>query len=195
MRKVITLAILAFAFIAKAQNADTAKGKLDVFSTLGLSSVSPDYKPVTGNSLQTTTGLELRLSRFSGIGIALGFDSYRYEKAGTSYNLDGSLKATALVLFYRHKFGTGTWQPYLKAGGGTTWLSLPTVDTKQTTTIIKKEGQNVGVALAELGLQARLHSRYSLLVGAEKRWMGKARLLDNTSPGTIAFKVGLISAF
>jgi hypothetical protein len=195
MRKIITLSFFAFAIAAKAQNTEPAKGKLEVFSTLGVSSVNPDYKPASGNSVQTSTGLEWRLSQPSSIGIALSFDSYGYQKSGTSFNLDGSLKATALGLFYRHKFGSGAWQPYLKAGGGTAWLALPTVDVKQATTTIKREVQNVGVLLAEIGIQARIHTRYSMLLGAEKKWMGKSSLANNTSIGTTGFKIGLISSF
>jgi opacity protein-like surface antigen len=194
MKKFIALSVLAFATAANAQNNDPAKGKLDVFSTVGVSKVHENYKPASGKSIQTTTGVELRLSRPSSVGLALSFDSYGYKKSGTSYHLDGSLKATALSLFYRYKFGTGNLQPYLKAGGGTAWLSLPTVDVKQTT-IIKKEVQNVGLALAELGVQVRILPRYSLLIGTESKWMSKSSLAENTSLRTLGFKLGLISAF
>lgn len=195
MRKLITLFLFVFAYAAKAQTGDTATGKLDVFSSLGLSFVDNDYDPASGNSIQTSTGLELKLSRSSSLGLSLSFDSYGYKKSGAGYNLDGSLKATGLGLFYRYKFGSSTWQPYLKAGGGTSWLTLPTVSVSGATTSIKKETQNVGMALAEAGLQARVLPRYSLLFAAEKKWMGKASLLDDTSLGTISFKIGLISSF
>jgi hypothetical protein len=195
MRKLITLFFLAVALLTKAQVMDTASKKLDVFSTIGVGFVDNDYEPASGNSIQTTTGLELRLSRPSSLGISLSFDSYGYEKSGPSYNLDGSLRATALGLFYRYKFGSHNWLPYLKAGGGTTWLSLPTASVAQGTANIKKEVQNVGFAVAEAGLQARVLPRYSLLIGAEKKWMGKSSLADNTSLGTTSFKIGLISSF
>jgi hypothetical protein len=195
MRKAITLFLLAFALISKAQVKDSTVGSLHVFSTLGISFVDNDYDPASGNSVQTTTGLELGLSRPSSLGISLSFDSYGYKKTGTSYKLDGSLRATALALFYRYKFGSHTWQPYLKAGGGTVWLSLPTVSIEQGTANIEKKVENVALALAEAGLQAKLLPRYSLLFAAEKRWMGKSDLADKTSLGTTSFKVGLISFF
>jgi Outer membrane protein beta-barrel domain len=195
MRQVFTLFFLAFASLSKAQDTDTAAKKLDVFSTIGVSFVDKDYEPASGNSIQTTTGLELRLSRPSSLGISLSFDSYGYEKSGPAYKLDGSLRATALGLFYRYKFGSNTWQPYLKAGGGTAWLSLPTVSVEQGTTNIEKKVQNVGFALAEAGFQVRVLPRYSLLIGAEKKWLGKSSLADNTSLGTTSFRIGLISSF
>ena len=195
MRKLITFLLFLSAYAAKAQTSDTSTVRLEVFSSLGLSFVDNNYDPASGNSIQTATGLELRLSGMSSIGLGLAFDSYGYKRSGTGYNLDGSLKSTALAAFYRYKFGSSTWQPYLKAGGGTTWLTVPTVSVAQGTTNIKKETQNVGLALAEVGLQARVLPRYSLLFAGEKRWMGKASLLDDTSLGTITFKIGLISSF
>jgi hypothetical protein len=195
MRKVITFLLLFFAFAANSQTNNSGSGKLRVFSTLGISKVDDDYKPATGNSIQTTTGLEVSLSRQAALGAALSFDSYGYEKTGTGYNLDGSLRATALALFFRYKFGTGAWQPYLKAGGGTTWLSLPTVSVAQSVANIKNETQNVGMAMAEAGFQIRVLPRYSLLVAGERKWMGKSSLADNTSLRTMGFKLGLISSF
>lgn len=187
--------MLALAFGAAAQKNEPATGKLHVFSSVGLSWINKSYKPASGNSIQTTTGLELRLSPLSSLGAALSFDSYGYQKAGTSYDLDGTLKATALALFYRFKFSNGTWQPYLKAGGGTAWLTLPVVSTKQGITVIDKEVQNVGVALAEAGFQIRVVSRYSLLVAAEQKWMAKSSLADNTALRSTGIKIGLISSF
>ena len=51
MRKVITLAILAIAISAKAQNTETAKGKLNIFSTVGVNFVDKDYKPASSVKL------------------------------------------------------------------------------------------------------------------------------------------------
>lgn len=195
MRKAITLFLFAFALISKAQVKDSTVGSLHVFSTIGVGFVDNDYDPASGTSVQTTTGLELGLSRPSSLGLSISFDSYGYEKTGPSYKLDGSLRATALALFYRYKFGSHTWQPYLKAGGGTAWLSLPTVSVQQGTANIEKKVENVGLALAEVGLQAKVLPRYSLLIAAEKKWMGKSDLTDKTALGTISFKVGLISFF
>lgn len=195
MRKLITLFLVLLACAATAQTNDTTAGKLDVFSTLGLSFVDSDYDPASGNSIQTSTGLELKLSRSSSLGAGLAFDSYGYKKSGTGYALNGSLKATALALFYRYKFGSHAWQPYLKAGGGTSWISLPVVSVGSGTTTIDKKTQNVGLLLAEAGLQARVLPRYSLLFAVDKRWMGKSDLVDDEALGTITFKVGLISSF
>lgn len=194
MRNIITLFLITLAFAAGAQNSDTKTKGLHAFSTLGLSSVD-NYEPASGNSVQTTTGLEYSFSRLSSLGVALAFDSYGYKKSGSSYNLDGSLKTTGLALFYRQKFGSGTWQPYVKAGGGTTWVSAPTVSVEQAKTNINKEVQNVGMALAEAGLQVRVLPRYSLLFAAEKKWLGKSALSDNTSLRTTGFKIGIISSF
>lgn len=195
MRKFIILFLFASAFKANAQTSDTTGGKLAAFSMLGLSFVDNNYDPASGNSIQTTTGIELKLSRSSSLGGFLAFDSYGFKKSGTGYNLDESLRMTALAAFYRYKFGSHALQPYLKAGGGTTWITVPVVTVGQGTTTIQKETQNVGLALAEAGLQARVLPRYSLLFAVEKRWMGKASLLDDTSLGTISFKIGFISSF
>jgi hypothetical protein len=195
MRKIATLFVLAFALTATAQNTETTSGNLRVFSTIGVSRIDKDYKPASGNSLQTTTGLQWQLSPHSGIGAALSFDRYGYEKSGASYNLDGKLRTTALALFYSYKFGTATWQPYLKAGGGTAWLSLPVATVKQSVTNIENKTQNVAMALAEAGVQVRVLPRYSLLLAAERKWMAKSSLADQTALRTTGFKIGLISSF
>lgn len=195
MRKIATLFLLAFALTATAQQPETSTGNLRVFSTLGVSRIDKSYKPASGNSVQTTTGLEWKLSSHSGLGAALSFDSYGYKKSGTSYNLDGKLRATALVLFYSYKFGTSTWQPYLKAGGGTAWLSLPVATTKQAMTNVETKVQNVALGLAEVGVQVRVLPRYSLLLATERKWMAKSSLADQTALRTTGFKLGLISSF
>jgi hypothetical protein len=195
MKKIATLFLLASAFAANAQDASTTTGKLNVFSTVGVSRIDKAFTPASGNSVQTTTGLEVQLSQQSGLGAALSFDSYGYKKSATSYNLDGSLRATSLVLFYRHKFGNNKWQPYLKAGGGTSWLSLPVATTKQGVVNIEKKVQNVAVALAEVGVQIRVAPRYALLVATERKWMAEASLTDKASLRASGFKVGLISSF
>ena len=195
MRKIATLFFLAFATVAKAQTTDSAAGKLRVFSTVGVSRIDKSYKQASGNSIQTTTGLEWQLSPRSGLGAALSFDSYGYQKSGTSYNLNGRLRATALAMFYSYKFGTGTWQPYLKAGGGTVWLSLPVVTSKQAVTNVETKVQNVAMGLAEAGVQVRVLPRYSLLFAAERKWMAKSTLADQTALGATGFKIGLISSF
>ena len=51
MTKFIALSVLAFATAANAQNNDPAKGKLDVFSTVGVSKVHENYKPASGKSI------------------------------------------------------------------------------------------------------------------------------------------------
>lgn len=195
MRKLTMLLLLALTFSGKAQINDTATKKLDVFSSIGLGKIDNDFSDASGNSVQTTTGLELRLSPHSGLGASLSFDSYGYQKSGASYILDGSLKATALALFYRYKFGRQNWQPFLKAGGGTAWLTVPMVSVAQGITNIQKKVQNVGVILAELGFQVRVLPRYSLLLGAERKWMAKASFLDDAALGTSSIRIGLISAF
>ena len=195
MRNIITLFLLAVGFAATAQNTEVKAKGLHAFSTLGLSFVDNDYKPASGNSVQTTTGMEYSFSRSSSLGIALSFDSYGYQKETAAYDLDGSLKTTGLALFFRQKFTNGTWQPYLKAGGGTAWVSLPTVSVEQAKTNIRKETQNVGMAMAEAGVQVHVLPRYSLLIAAEKKWLGKSTLADNKSLGTTGFKVGIISSF
>ena len=195
MRNIITLLLLTLCFAATAQNSETKAKGLHAFSTLGLSFVDNDYKPASGNSIQTTTGMEYSFSRLSSIGLVLSFDSYDYNKQGASFNLDGSLKTTGLALFYRQKFGSGTWQPYIKGGGGTAWVTLPTVSVETAKTNIEKVVQNVGMGLAEAGVQIRVLPRYSLLVAAEKKWLSKSTLADNTALGTTGFKVGIISSF
>jgi hypothetical protein len=195
MRRLITLFLLASAFAAGAQPGDTTTGRLSVFSFLGLSFIDNNYDPASGTSVQATTGLEVKVFRFSGVGLMVSFDSYGFKKSGTGYNLNGSLKASSLVLFYRYKFGSRAWQPYLRAGGGAAWLSVPVVTVAQGTTSFVKSVQGVSVVLAEAGLQAHLLSRYSLLFAVEKKWMGKSSLLDDTSLRTIGFKIGVISSF
>lgn len=198
MRKFATLLFFAISFAANAQtNSDTAGGKLLVFSSLGLSSVNSDFDPASGTSIQTTTGLEYAFSRHSGIGAALGFDSYKYKTSGTSpsYTLDQRLRATTLGLFYRYRFGTGTWQPYLKAGGGIAWLTVPMASGGQSTINITNKTEGVGMALGEAGVQANIHSKYSLLLGVEQKLLAKARSLGDAKLGTLSFRIGLVSAF
>src|SRR5690349_17962707 len=74
MRKLITFFLFIAAYAAKAQTSEATIGKLDVYSSLGLSFVDNDYDPASGNSIQTATGLELKLSRMSSIGLGLAFD-------------------------------------------------------------------------------------------------------------------------
>lgn len=195
MRKIVIFLFFSLSLAAGAQTkSGTTSGKLLVFSSLGLSSVNSDFDPASGTSIQTTTGLEWAFSSHSGVGAALNFDSYKYKQTSTSYTLDQRLRATALGLFYRYRFGTSTWQPYLKAGGGLAWLTVPTVS-GQTPIKITNEAQSVGMALGEVGLQANIHSKYSFLFGVEQKWLAKASTLSDASLRTLSFRIGLISAF
>ena len=81
--------------------------------------------------------------------------------------------------------------PYLKAGGGGTFLSFPTVTVLQGTTNIKNETETVGLFLAEAGLQFRIISRYSFLLGLEQDWLGKSTLLG-VLPGDDDEYIGVV---
>jgi hypothetical protein len=196
MKKLTAILLLISATVVKAQNTTSHSfSKLNFFSSIGLGLADNDFKPASGNSVQTATGLEWQLASQSSIGAGLAFDNYGYEKTGTGYSLDSKLKATNLGVFYRFKIGTSRWRPYLKAGGGVAWLTVPVVTVAPGITSIKREVETVGFALGEAGVQAHVFSRYSLLFGAERDWFGKAALLDNTNLRTTTVKIGVISAF
>jgi hypothetical protein len=196
MRKSITLLCLLFSIVTKAQVAsDTLEKKIHFYSSLGLGMIDKSFKPAARSSIQTSTGIEYRFSHHSSTLLMLSFDSYGYQKIATSYNVDGSLKSTALALFYRYRFGANKVRPYLMVGGGGDWLSVPTVTVAQTTTSFKQQTEFIGALLAEAGIQFQFLSRHYFLLGVERGQLAKSSLLDNKSIGTTTFKVGLVSSF
>jgi hypothetical protein len=196
MRKCIAVACLFFSVVTKAQVAsDTLEKKIHFYSSLGLGMIDKSFQPAVRSSIQTSTGLEYRFSHHSSTLLMLSFDSYGYRKSAASYSVDGSLKSTALALFYRYRFGASKVRPYLMAGGGGDWLSAPTVAVAQTTTSFRQQTQFIGVALAEAGIQFQFLSRHYFLIGVERGQLAKSSLLDNNSIGTTTFKVGLVSSF
>lgn len=195
MRTFILPSLLLFSITAFAQNEKAAAKavRINFFSSIGLGTIDKKFAPATGNSIQTATGIELRFTPASSAGISVAFDSYGYQLSGNSYALDGSLKATGLAAFYRYRFGSSSVRPYLKAGVGGTWLSVPTVSVAQGFTTVKKEVQFISLVSGEAGLQFRLHPRYSFFVGAERGWMANSSLL-NASLRSTTFKIGLVSS-
>ena len=195
MQKAIIMLALLGSIAAKAQTATDSTGRIFLFSSVGVSFVKKDVNPSFSSSVQTATGIGCNFSLHSSLAVMLSFDSYGYKKSGTSYNLDGALRSTALALFYKYNFGIKTWQPYIKAGGGGVRLSVPTVAVSPGTTNITNEAEELGLLLAEAGLQIRIHNRYSLFFGAEGRWIAKSSLLSNASLHPVTMKIGLISSF
>jgi len=196
MRKYFTLAFLLFSVITKGQVAsDTTVKKVQFYSSLGLGMIDKSFEPAYRSSIHTSTGVEYQFSRHSSGVLALSFDSYGYRKSESQYNVDGSLKTTALALFYRLKFGENKLRPYIMVGGGGDWLSVPTVTVAQATTSFKRQTQFIGIVLAEAGIQMRFLSRHYFLLGVERGQLAKSSLLDNASLGTTTFKVGLVSSF
>jgi len=157
--------------------------------------IDKSFQPASRSSIQTSTGVEYRFSHHSSTLLMLSFDSYGYRKSGTPYSVDGSLKTTALALFYRYRFGANKVRPYLMVGGGGDWLSVPTVTVAQGTTNFKQQTQFISVALAEAGIQFQFLSRHYFLLGVERAQLAKSSLLDNASVGTTTLKVGLVSSF
>ena len=195
MRKLITLLAFFVSVYAKAPNgAETSPGKVFFFSSVGLGVLDKGSNPSYKNSVQTSTGIGLKLSQQSRLGLALNFDSYGYKKTGTQYSLDGTLKATALALSYKYLFGTQHWRPFLKVGGGGMRLSVPAVVVTQSTAYVENKPQNLGVAMGEAGVQFRVHPRYDLFFGVEREWVGKSSLLNDVSLGVTTFRIGLVSS-
>lgn len=195
MRKLFTLLVFLASLSATAQSGnEKASGKVFFFSSVGLGTLDKGTNPSYSSSVQTSTGIGLKLSQQSGLGLALNFDSYGYKKTSVQYSLDGSLKATAFYLSYKYLFGTAAWRPFLKAGGGGVRLSVPTVVVNQSTAYIENKPQVVGAVMAEGGVQFRIIPRYDLFLSAEREWMGKSSLLNNTSLGVTTFKLGLVSS-
>ncbi|MDQ6610197.1 MAG: hypothetical protein M3Y85_10295 [Bacteroidota bacterium] len=195
MQKVILILALLGSIASKAQTVKDSTGRIFLFSSLGLSLLSKGVNPFFTSSVQTATGVGCKASPHSAVAVTLSFDSYGYKKSGTSYNLDGTLRGTALALFYTYTFGIKSWQPYVKAGGGGIRLSVPTVAVNPGMTNIRNESETLGLLLAEAGLQVRLHARYSLFFGTESRWIAKSSLLSDASLRPVTVKIGLISSF
>ncbi len=190
--------LLAIAFFisvsttASAQKAeDTSRLHFTTFFGLGL--VNQPLQKNIANGFQAATGLEYKLSAHSTLAGDLSFDSYGYKQAGASYALDGTLNTASLSLFYKYNFGSGRWQPYLRAGGGLARLSVPSVSVKSGFTGIKNETQFVGQAQVEGGLQYHLNARYTFLAGVGQQWFGKSNLLDNGSFRVTGLKLGFIT--
>ncbi|WP_121356348.1 hypothetical protein [Flavisolibacter nicotianae] len=195
MRTYFLLSTLLLSLVAGAQrSADAPVTGLAFLSSVGLGVIDNEFKPRISNSIQTSPGLEYRFSRQSSLTAAVNFDSYGYEITGSSYALNTSLKATGFVFAYRHRFGKANWLPYLKAGGGAVRLSVPNVAASPGFTRVENNVEVTGVVSAEAGIQWNAYRRYALFVGAEREWMGKSDLLNNSLRANF-YKIGLISAF
>lgn len=187
--------VLIYSIAGSAQTATDSSGSVFLFSSVGLSLLKQGVNPSYASSVQTATGFGYQFSSHSSLAGMLSFDGYGYKKLGTAYNLDGTLRATALALLYRYTFGSRAFRPYLNAGGGGVRFSVPTVNASFGTTNISNKVEILGFLLAEAGVQVRVLARYSLFVGAEGRWVGKSSLLNDASLQPTTIKIGLVSAF
>lgn len=187
--------LLLVATATNAQRTDSAVKRIFFHSSAGLGIPNGDYSNRIGNGFVPETGIEVRVSPHSAIAADLSFAAYRYEQRGSFYQLKNKLNITSLTLFYKYIFGSGRFRPYLRAGGGGSMVSVPTVTALGFVTDIRNVNQTVPQAQGEAGFHFAASRRYTLFAGAAKQWLFDADVLGTQDFDVTVIKIGLITSF
>ena len=108
--------------------------------------------------------------------------------------MEESLSTIPVTILYKYTLGKNKWLPFIKAGGGSVKISIPTVSQKGGFTSISNNTGFAAQAQIAFGISYAINQQYIIFTEAGYQQYGKIKVLNNQTFGVSSFRIGISTA-